>query len=410
MAINFTTANALAKEVYSDNGYEQMVPFTDLLAKDFPFDEQDSPGDSFRYPVEVSGAGGFGYGGQQSDVLTLPTSISPVYQKALVRPYLYGFAQQIGYGLFSQLGKIKSKSRQKKAFVSGTELLMKSSKEAASFQREMGLLYGQATAVGIGVFTGTVVSGGGTGTVVWAISAATWNSTIMYKALNNTLATVTLSSITPASRYVTLTGNATDLAAITATDALHIEGSIANNIYGLHQALANSTGTYLGISATTYPQWASNQYNFASNRLTVQRLGDMVNYVTRRGQLGELTLYCNRSSASDLQQSISGQIILNNNPASFDNDLMRITAGGRKVVVKVHDYCMPGYCYLVPSKGCCVRPGPVDLSMQDPATDEYFQSLPGNLGVEMKVWGNQALVVKNPAHCCQGYGIVNVSA
>lgn len=421
MAINFTDANALAKEVYGDNGYEKLVPESDLLAKDFPYKEAGSPGDSYREAVKTSGAGGFGYGGTQSDVLTLPTTVEPVFQKTTVRPYLYGFKQQIGYALFTQLGKIKSKARKKQAFVSGTQLLFETSKEAASFQREIGLLYGQASAVGIGVITGSVVSGSGTGTQVWGISDATWNVSILSNAVNhrldiydttgvtkrNSANTVTLSSIDITNKRVTLVGNGTELDTIVATDALHIEGAISNNIYGLHQALSNATGSYLGISATTYPNWASNQYAFGSNRLNVSRLGIMVNKVASRGQKGELTLYANRQGVDDLQQSISGQIMLNNNPSSFENGIMTIGVAGRTVKVKVHDYAMPGYCYLVPSSKCVFRVGPVDMSMQDPVTDAYFQSMQGDLGVEMKVWGNQALVVRNPAHCCLGSGIVN---
>lgn len=421
MAINFTDANALAKEVYGDNGYERLVPESDLLATDFIYKEAGSPGDSYREAVKTSGAGGFGYGGTQSDVLTLPTTVEPVFQKTTVRPYLYGFKQQIGYGLFTQLGKIKSKKMKKQAFVSGTQLLFETSKEAASFQREIGLLLGQATAVGIGVITGSVVSGSGTGTQVWGISTATWNTSILSNAVNhrldvydttgatkrNAANTVTLSSIDATNKRVTLVGNSGELDNIVATDVLHIEGAISNNIYGLHPALSNSTGTYLGISATTYPNWASNQKAFGNKRLSVQRVGEMVNLVASRGQKGELTLYASRQGAHDLQQSLSGQIMLNNNPSSFDNDIMRITAGGRKVVVKVHDYCMPGYAYMVPSSKCCFRVGPVDMSMQDPVTDAYFHSMQGDLGVEMKCWGNQALVVRNPAHCCLASGILN---
>lgn len=420
MAINFTTANGLTKIIYEDSGYTSLVPASDLLAQDFPYKQKDSPGRSFNYSVMVSSAGGFGYGGQDSDVLSLPTSISAHWEPAIVKPYLYGFRQEIGYGLFSQLGKIKSKKVQKQAFLSGTQAVMQSMKESASFQRELALYHGQSL-LGIGVITGSVVSGSGTGTQVWGISDATFNESLLFKAVNmrldaydttgatkrNTANTITLSSVDVSNKRVTLVGNAAELDTIVATDALHIEGSISNSMYGLHKALANSTGTYLGLSATTYPLWASNQYAFGNNRVNVSRVGDMVNLVSARGQKGDLTLYLNRLGMHDLQQSLSGQIFLNNNPSSFENAVTTIKVAGRTVHCKVHDYELPGYCQLVPTKGCCVRIGPEDLSFKNPVTDAYFEPMQGDLGAEIKCWGNQALIVKNPAHCCQGSGIKN---
>jgi hypothetical protein len=422
MAINYDDVNGLTKIVY-DSGpepYTQLVPHTDLLSKDFPFETKGETGKSFNYPVQVSAAGGFTYGGQESDVLTLANAISPKIKQAEVKPYLYGFKQQMGYALFDSLGKIKNGKAKEKAFLTGTQTFMETGKESASFQREHGLLFGQCL-LGIGVITGTVVSGSGTGTQVWAISDATWNPSILYKALNmrldiydttgatkrNANNTVTLNSIDETNKRVTLEGTAAELDTIVATDALHIEGSILNNMYGLHQALSLTTGTYMGLSATTYPVWKSNQYAFGSQRLSVDRLGNMVNKVTARGQVGELTLYAHRQGVTDLQNSLSGQILLNNNPSSFDNDIMTITVASRKIKVKVHDYAFPGYCYLVPSKGCCVRVGPTDLSFKNPANDMYFEGIPGSLGVEMKFWGDQTLLVRRPAHCCLGTGITN---
>jgi hypothetical protein len=422
MAINFDDVNGLTKVVYDSDKepYVSLVPSTDLLSSDFPFVEKGETGKSFNYPVQVSAAGGFTYGGQESDVLTLANAISPKIKQAEVKPYLYGFKQQMGYALFDALGKIKNAKVKTKAFLNGTQTFMETGKESASFQREHGLLFGQCL-LGIGVITGTVVSGTGTGTQVWTISDATWNPSILYKALNmrldiydttgatkrNANNTVTLTSIDEENKYVTLVGNKDELDAIVATDAIHIEGSISNNMYGLHQALSLTTGTYMGLSATTYPVWKSNQYAFGGQRISVDRLGDMVNKVAARGQMGDLTLYAHRQGVTDLQQSLSGQILLNNNPSSFDNEIMKITVASRKVTVKVHDYAFPGYCYLVPSKGCCVRIGPTDLSIKNPANDMYFEGIPGTLGVEMKFWGDQTLLVKRPAHCCLGSGITN---
>jgi len=96
---------------------------------------------------------------------------------------------------------------------------------------------------------------------------------VAFDALDGTTqhaANLTCTAVDIATRTVTFTSSGT-IADLAANDILFVKGQHNDGRYGLLD-IAYNTGTLYGISATTYPLWASNTYDVGTSALTVGKI------------------------------------------------------------------------------------------------------------------------------------------
>jgi len=78
-----------------------------------------------------------------------------------------------------------------------------------------------------------------------------------------------------------------------------------------------------------------------------------------------------------------------------------------KIEIVSHPCVKEGEAFVVPMKKM-KRIGAQELSFKSPGSDEQlFRQLDSSAGVELRLYGNQAIFIETPARCVKITGIVN---
>ena len=400
------------------------IPEANLLQKTFPMvPQEEAEGGAYWKPVRVSRAHGWTKNGTTGGAFPLNPAEPRRQTYATFRGSTFVGRETIGYKEAHALLKSKGDSR-KRAFVSATSHMVESLQEMATFQQELDLLYGQDP-VGILHATGAEVSGAGTVSQVKKFASSHWVPAIWEGMENgyvdfyssggthrNPTTECQVTAVDLANQQITVSGNATELDAVTNGDYVYMRGSKTGGPVGAIAICSNTTGTIHGISGTDHSVWQGNSCNASSARVVFANLMEYFAKALNRGGSGKFTCCSSLPTFNDamndtqmlrqVTKAAGGTMEIGDNALVFYNRL-----GVLEMVP--HIYLYPSVALIIPDNGP-ERCGTTDTTFGLPGAPRNlaeFTMLPDAAGYQMRIMYDLALFIPKPSHTVYIYGITN---
>jgi hypothetical protein len=430
---NVTTSSQLTglfKQVYGSE-IENLIPESAKVVKMVPFAERDKLGDKYNQPVILTTEQGVTYASSEdTSAFDLEAPVSMSTKNAEVKGSQMLLRSAIAYEAASKA------TASEKAFVGTIDLVVDNMLESITKRLEVGLIHGQSGigAVAVEGFTSSTT----TGTMV--LTAASWASGIWAGAEGVRLTLIAdfgttnvnpygsatdiiVTSVNNETRTVTVSGDATGLAAIaTANETLPLtvfyKGTVSGSegtfefieMAGLRKIFTN-TSTLFNINAGQYHLWKANTYD-ANGKLTMGKVLSAVGKAVDRGLNEDVVLLVNPKTWADLASELSA---LRSFDASYsategDNGFKSLKYYSQNGTIEVisHNIVKEGEAYIFPPKRL-KRIGTTDITFSDwvGKSQDIFLHLPNKAGLEMRCYSNQSIFVETPARCVLITGIVN---
>lgn len=403
-----STLDGFLKKVYADK-VTDLLPVSAILQRKIPFESAEQIGDSFVFPVDLQFEHGItvcASGG--SPVTLLPSVAGQMKQASVNGSQIFG----VGRIDYETMYKAMNKDKDLKAFGNATKYVVKRLINSCAKRLEIQMLWGQKGIAAVASLTGSST------TRVWTITTAEWSTgiwagmvgasldvydtTLVTKRNSNALVLVT--AIDSDLKTVSVSGNATDLTAIIATDVIFFEtGSATSEMAGLHKILSNS-GSLMGIDAALYPLWGGN-VTASSTTPTQTKLVNAAVKTIAYGMEGDLIALVSPECFSTLNAELSGYRQFDASYAGgkkgengYESIKYHYGAGG-SVEVIAHPYQKLGYTHLIPIKEC-KRIGSTDLTFRKHGKDgdELILEVASQGSAEMRVYASQAVLCEAPRH------------
>jgi hypothetical protein len=410
--------DGLFKEVYGDDVIS-LVPDSAKLVKSIGFVSADKElGNKYHQPVILSNEHGITYAAADAGAFALNDSVALTMKDAQVQGSQMVLRSSMSYDAAARA------SNSKKAFVKGTELLVENMLETMTKRLELQLLYGGSSG-GLGNCDSSA-NASSTSTVITLVSAS-WAAGIwagsenaeldLYDAASkkNTNAALVISAIDLDNKKVTVTGNATDIAAIDtfiaadSDDSAYLiwRGAYGAEMSGVDKIITNS-GSLFGINAGTYNLWKGNSYAVGA-ALAIGKVLAGVSRAVERGLDEDVSCYINPLVWKDLNSDLAGL-------RRFDSSFKEKGVAGNKSIqyhgqngiidIVAHNCVKQGEGFIFPTKKAR-RIGAVDITFKRPGGggDQMFRELSNNAGFELRSYTDQAVFIETPARCVKLTGI-----
>lgn len=400
-----STLTGLFKDVYEDK-IVNLVPESSVLQKRIKFVENDKrEGRLLHQPVLLALPTGMTFG---VGAVALVTPVASTMGDAQIAGAGMTLADRITYDVAA-----KAASGGVRAFVEATELIVDALTQSMSKFIEIELMWGSSSHGTLGEST---VHTGATTIGVITIDLAEWSAGIWsgmeninidaYNAgvLVNALAPLVVTSVNVSTRVVTVSGNATDIAAVNTANgtALQLFPYLAfgQEMQGYYNILAN-TGTMFNINSATYALWQSNVYSALSTALNFGKVQSAVALATARGLMEDVTVFVNPRTYSNLITSQAGARRYDSSykKSELENGTESLCFYGPngKIEIVGHIFMKEGYAFVLPLKRC-QRTGATDLTFTLPGMPgEFFLQLPGYTAYELRCYTLQAAFLNSPA-------------
>lgn len=417
-----TTLDGIFKRRYADN-VTNLLPNFAVLMKEIAFNKRSgSVGELMQVPVRVKHAQGHtiasnsngGAGFSLNDAR--PGQLAP----AQVSPSSYVLRERISYGAVSRAATTEQ------AVANAFDQIVKDMLESAAHYHEMWMLYGQSD-TGIGVLGS--VSGSGT-TRDWVLSAASFAPGLWVNCegmeldayvtasttQRNTNATIVVTGVNVDTRTISVSGNATDLTNIVATDFLVPRGG-----YGASPALpvgidkiCTNTGTLFAINSATYPSaWRASSSN----------IGGAATFAKIAGAAGKSLVKSGQSELSVLISPFVWTDVMNDQASlrrygkgeMFDNgsDELRYQGPNGTLRIRSHSMVKTGDMFLIDPK-TFERMGSTDITFNLPgagvAMEKFVHQIDDVAAYEIRLWSDQALFCHRPNRQVKGTGVTSTYA
>lgn len=394
------------KNIYK-GPFVDKLPAASKLMRDMPMGDVQVVGDYLAVPVELQHEHGITYAAPRTGPNTLLASNAAQSQQALVEGY-----QLFGRSRVDYESMAKASSAGEKAFMAATRLIVKRLTKASGKRAEIALLHGR-----MGIGTIESVSGSSTtrtwtittGTFVPAIWAGSINATLDVFAANytgtkvnsNAAVVVTGMNFDPATRTVSVSGNATDLTNIVAGMQIFFEtSSPTNDMPGIDYTIQLQSGTLWNISATTYELWRGNVISSSGS----PGFGKIIAGVQRAAELGledNTMAYVSPSYFTRLTEDFASlqKFDYSYKAKSGDQGVEEITFHGQTGITKIipHIYQKPDRVHIV-AMDEWRRVGAADLDFKYPNESDPFFPVPDVGAHELRVYGSFAPFCEAPSH------------
>lgn len=303
-AASWTTGKAAAKRIVSE--LEKAQPFHEVLGKRVPFNgKMTRLGRSYLIPVVVQPPNGVTYVGNTPTAQSLKAGRPMQIQEAEAFSYELDVMEQTPWAVFERM---RGGEQSVQAYLS---ILMLFLKRTGLTRREASLLIGQ-NANGWGVVdtvtdhttyaTLVIKADQWRGGLWWAAGPGATFDSFTSTTKNNSTAALVLVGVNPANHSIDVQYGGTLSSEVTSGDVLVPEGSWDGTTYydmpGLLVQNSNTTGTSLGLSGATYPNWAGN--TFAVGGLFTEDAEEYyLGYLRNRGGEGKMSVYLPEPSWRD---------------------------------------------------------------------------------------------------------------
>ena len=410
-----TTLTGMFKDVYEDK-IVNLVPESSVLQKRIKFVENDKrEGRMLHQPVLLALPSGLTFG---VGAVALNNPIASTMGDAQIQGAGMTLADRITYDVAA-----KAASGGVRAFIEATELIVDALTQSMSKFIEIELMWGNSSLGTLGqssVNTGSGTTGtltidtGEWATGIWsglenmAIDVYMTSGTVKV----NTTSAVTVTSVAPSTRVISISGAAADMTAIQAQSATALQiypyAAVGNEMNGFYTILGN-TGALFNINATTYALWQANSYTAGSTALNFGKIQSAVAVATARGLIEDVGTYINPTTYANVVTSQAGARRYDSSYKNkeAENGMQSLTFWGPngKIELIPHIFMKQGYAFVLPLKRC-QRTGATDLTFTLPGMPgEFFLQLPGYTAYELRCYTLQAAFLQTPA---KGVLITNI--
>lgn len=414
-----TTMAGNFKEKYAQD-ILRLIPASNKLTRKVPFTQTPKLGNYFHRPVILTDEHGFTYSGgaNAGSAFTLNASVALTSKDAQVQGSEIALKSTVSYGALHR------GAGQEKAVEDTLSLLFKTMQKSASKRLELAMLYGQR---GIGTLNAT--SGSST-TRTYTLTTSAWATGIWMGMVNapldvyqsdlttkiNTNASVLVTSVIPASRQITVSGNATDLTSIDTYNGggadratFFFLGANGNEMAGIDKIVTN-TGSLFGIDASAYELWKGTSYPVGSAALTLGKIQDAAAVAAGAGLDEGATLYVNTRTFGNIvtDQAALRKYDARYNSANMENGAESVTfyAQTGTLQIEPHIFVKEGEAFMVPTDRI-MRVGSTDWTFNMPDGESFFYNDPSVAGYVLRMYTDQGILIESPARCVKFTGIVN---
>lgn len=419
MAGTSTTMNGLGKRVFGE--LVKTLPDFAILQREFPFDSKAQTGEEYEEEIVLSRSQGVTFNKtNRRGVATLNAVRTMQTAPARTTPSEIIMREQIAYGMMSSAERAGER-----AYEGALPLLMASIYESHRFYIELGMLYG-ASPTGIGVFESIAA---GTTTRVVTITSASWATGIWSQmegaaidaydvtgvTKRNTNALMAVSLVDPSARTITLTGNATDLGNLVATDFFVPVLGKGEMMDGIDKQLTN-TGSLYGIDAGVYTMWRPNQVSAVGAPPTLDILFRALKAPVGRGLIAKQMLaLVNEAFFTDIASDATTlRTFVENQKAGVEQGTHElIVNGSNNNVLRImsHPMVKQGDGFIINKKDW-VRGGDTDITNGLPkdgsrSGEQMFFNLQDVTALEFREFSSQFFFGRRPSHQTK---ITNVAA
>lgn len=292
--MTWAAGKAAAKRVVAD--LEKAQPFNEVLGKRIPFNGKlKRLGQSFNIPVVMQPPNGVTYIGKDPTASSLLAGRPMSIQEAIAYSYELDVMEQTPWAVFDRM---KGGESSVEAYMA---ILMLFLKRTAQTRKEVSMLLGQ---YGLGTVDSVTDN---TTYATLVITAATWRGGLWWMlgpgatldaftstTKNNATGALVLVGVNPTARSIDVTFSGTLASEVAAGDVLYPEGAYDGTTHydmpGLMVQNSNTTGTSLGLSATTYKNWAANTAS-VGGVFTEDAEEYYLGLLRNRGGKGKMTVY-----------------------------------------------------------------------------------------------------------------------
>ena len=416
MTVDSTTLDGWFKDRYEAEGRELVPEFSDL-GTSIPFRAGDMQlGNRYTFNVRVRRAHGMTWGGSAANAFTLNDVRSGQTVDGQQSSYQAVLREQVAYGVVSRA------QSSREAFGNAFDEVVRDMTNAMGFYRELNLLYG-------GSSIGTITAGG-LGSVTSAtitITPATWAAGLwaqmegaavdVYSApggtQRNTNAAVVIAGVDFTNRQVDITGNASDINAIQASDVIIPFEADANWFDGLDVLVPNTSVSVHGINPATYGLWQGNSIGAGSAALTFATVNATAGRIASRGGMGKLIARVPPLTWADLNDDLAAlrrYAAAVKSEADLGTQSLKFYSQTGELEIRPHPMVKAGEAFVT-MDSYFKRIGSTDISFRLPGVQgqqpRFFRELDGTAAFELRGWWDQALVTFKPACHAKITGIVN---
>lgn len=383
---------------------------------------EDKVGANFNEFVWLTEEHGFTFGGTSGGKRTLNESEVAEGSEATLTPSEIDFRTEVTIGLLS-----RARQKGEKAYDKFVTQMMLNSRIAFDKRLEVLTLYG-----GSPLATVSSATDAGTSSVI-TLQSKTFAPGIWRKSRNmaidaydgatllNDEADLNVTAVTMdvgGDAYtVTVSGEATDITALAGASnpTLYYKGQKGNDFTGLYTIGNLSTGSYLGISATTYSDvWQGSQVTWTyGDDLTWNHIQDLLEEMASRGAEGDIILATSMAGWNDLNASLTALKVLDSTYSVERADVGHSVSGIRfhgvtgSVLVEPNEFVKRGDAIAYPDPSdkadqevIAKRIGSSNITMQIPGKDgEMFHMLENTNTFEKRAYTDQALWLPAPCSC-----------
>lgn len=343
---SWATAAGDAKRVY-DNAVKNAQPACSIIKKRAPIDQTIKRiSEGFQVGVLVVPPNGVTYVGSSPTKTTLLTGRPMVITQAQALSYETDIHEEIPWATFTRLDGDQ-------AAIDDYFLLLETAMmRVGNTREEISLLAGQTSlgtvdSVGGSAAAGTITFTAATwrGGLFWALGPGATMDAFTSTTKNNATAAIVLVGVSQSTAYtINITCGGTIGSEIAAGDTIWLEGTWDGTTFydmpGLVAQAANTTGTSMGVSATTYPNWAGNTAS-VGGPMTSDVLETYLGVLRNRDQEGKLTAYMPETVWRQIFEEVQGMRYLDSsylsgNQKIGNEDITYVTSRFKNVELVVH--------------------------------------------------------------------------
>ena len=414
MAVSHSTSTleGIFKRVY-DNKVRFIYPNGVRIIKDVPFRGGDKrPGESFNAAITLVFENGFTYLAPGAAIQVLQPAAVGETKRAAVDGFQMILRSQVDYETIA-----KASTSGPRAFVQSTKHIVTNMANSFRKRQEIETVYGQAD-------LGVVQSTPAADTI--KITAASWAPGIWAGAegavvdiLDTTLASVDDAAIVVLAvdfelREIQFTGALAG--AVGAGDRVFWVGAVAagavhSSAIGIHEILAQSTGTLFNIDVALFTLWRANGVDAGGSALDMDHIQEAVaRIVEKGGGEGRLCLYVSTATWVDLIGDLAAlrRFQRGDGNARYEAGAEAITFWTQSgpVEIKPTIFIKGGFAYLL-DLGAWSRIGAQDFAFGDPAERQVFHRLEEKNGYDARAYANQSVFCDAVGHNTLISNIVN---
>jgi len=414
--VTVSEAQGMYKRLY-DPEVVDVRPRSAVGQRAIPFNKRKRLGESYQIPVAVKMPNGFTYAGSSGAAATLNAARNMVIKQASATGYELDLREEITWKAISQ-----AVEDGEGAFGSLVQTVQGAMIGSSSNRLEATLLHGQR-----GYGTIESVADAGSSQVNVVITAATWSNGLWWACgqgstwdaftsttKNNATGVLVLQAITSSTRTLKFDHSGTFSSEVAAGDVLYPQGAYDGTTHtdapGLLTQCSNTTGTSLGLSATTYINWGANTYT-ATGPISHGMIEDAVSRLRDRGAEGRLQVWLSNKRYSTVAMEVASLRMVTDASPMQKIGVKGITIQSADVgdIEIINNPMMKDGEFLILPVEECERVGSSDITDKLPGLNkgEFFRYVQDKNTCEFGVYSDQAVICKRPNWSMVGTGLTD---